>query len=86
MPVIRGSVIGPGGRPRVGIRVYFASAPGPEPEIAAVTDAQGGFVLMARHSGEYEVAATDDAGRSVSRKITLDSDQVPDLSIEMTDE
>ena len=86
MSVIRGRVTSSGGRPRAGIRVYFVATPGPEPDIAAVTDDKGEFLLAARHTGEYAVAATDDAGRSVSRKITLDSDQAPDLSIEMTDE
>ena len=86
MTVIRGRVVaGESGIPQAGVRLYFASSPGPEPEIAVVTGGDGEFALTARHKGEYDVAAVDESGRTVSTKINLDSDDNLNLVIEMID-
>lgn len=83
--MIRGRARGTDGRPRTGVRVYFSSAPGPEPEMAASTDADGRFILTARHLGPYEIAATDDSGRTVTQKVVMESHNVENLEFEMPD-
>jgi protocatechuate 3,4-dioxygenase beta subunit len=49
------------GKPVAQARVYFTSAPGPVPDIAAVTGADGRFRLTAPRPGAYQIAANTDA-------------------------
>lgn len=55
--LIRGVVVGPDARPVTGARVAFTGSPVPVPEIAALTDEQGRFHLLAPVAGEYSLAA-----------------------------
>ena len=52
---ISGVVRAPDGQPVAGARVFFASGPGPFPDIAALTDTQGRFALSARTPGVYQI-------------------------------
>ncbi len=71
--MIAGSVVDAQGRPVAGARVFFTETPVPMPEIAAVTDVDGRFVLAASAPGTYTVAgAADDA--SASARVTLPAD------------
>jgi hypothetical protein len=58
--VIRGSVRDGGGRPVAGARVMVASAPGPVPDVAALTGPGGGFDLDVAGPGAYELLVVDD--------------------------
>ena len=56
--LITGRVTDGAGRPVAEAAVSFVAAPGPVPDIAAVTGADGRFALRAPMPGEYVVAAT----------------------------
>jgi hypothetical protein len=58
------------GRPVSGARVYFIAGPGPLPDIAALTGADGKFALAAPASGKYEVGCTTDQA-STSRSVDV---------------
>jgi hypothetical protein len=53
--VVKGTVRDAAGKPVAGATVFFASAPVPVPDIAAVTDAEGRFALSAPAAGTYEL-------------------------------
>jgi len=53
--LISGIVRSADGQPVAGARVFFASGPGPFPDIAALTDGQGRFALSAPSPGTYEI-------------------------------
>ena len=60
---LSGTVLDAAGKPVAGARVYLVKAPGAVPDTAALTGADGRFVLGAARSGAYEVAcSTDDLG------------------------
>jgi hypothetical protein len=58
--LIAGTVHDERGRPVAGARVYFLSGPGALPDIAALTDASGGFTFGAPKRGSYEIAVNAD--------------------------
>jgi len=58
---ISGTVVDAAGRPVAGARVYVARAPGPVPDVAAVTGRDGQFSLAAGRPGVYEIACSTDA-------------------------
>ena len=58
------------GRPIAGARVYFASAPVAVPDIAALTDPDGGFVMSAPQAGEYTVGASAEGFAPASTRVT----------------
>ncbi len=84
--LIRGSVRDALGRPAAGARVSFAQAPGPVPDVAALTDAEGRFMLTAPRPGRYQLAGHADglgaghavcdvaAGREVAIELQLRTD------------
>jgi hypothetical protein len=59
--IIAGTVLDATGKPVAQARVYLTSAPGPIPDIAAMTSADGRFVLSAPRPGTYRIAADSDA-------------------------
>jgi hypothetical protein len=80
--VIHGVVRGPDGSPVAQARAYFASGPGPFPDIAALTDPEGRFTLSAPAPGGYviECAAEGFAPEGVS----LDVKEGEESRIEIT--
>jgi len=61
MTTISGRVVDANGRGIAGARVMVTAAPGPVPDMAMLTDADGRFVIGAAVPGRYTVAAHTDA-------------------------
>ena len=79
LAVISGVVLDSAGNPLADARVYFVEGPGPLPDIAALTDAQGRFQLSAPGSGLYVVAVAADGPAGVVRQtipVTVDGRRV----------
>ncbi len=77
--VISGVVLDSEGNPLADARVYFVEGPGPVPDIAALTDAQGRFRLSAPGSGLYLLAVAADGPEGVVRQtipVTIDGRRV----------
>jgi hypothetical protein len=53
--LIRGTVVDLSGAPVRWAAVWVAAGPGPTPDIAAMTDTTGTFVLTAARSGKYRI-------------------------------
>jgi Carboxypeptidase regulatory-like domain len=68
---LSGIVLDAAGRPVAGARVYLVGAPGPVPDVAALTGADGRFVLGAARAGRYEVACSSDAGGVASASVEV---------------
>jgi protocatechuate 3,4-dioxygenase beta subunit len=62
MTTISGRVVDADGRGIAGARVMVTAAPGPVPDMAMLTDADGCFVIGAAVPGDYTIAANTDAG------------------------
>ncbi len=59
------------GRPVAVARVAFTGGPGPLPEIAALTGADGRFTLSAPQPGRYEIAVFSDDGTSAAAVVDV---------------
>jgi hypothetical protein len=57
MTRIRGVVVDAGGRPIAAATVYLEAAPVAVPDVAAITGADGQFVIGAPAAGQYRVGA-----------------------------
>ena len=68
---LSGIVLDAAGQPVAGARVYLVGAPGPVPDVAALTGADGRFVFGAARAGRYEVACSTDAGGSASASVEV---------------
>ena len=68
---IGGVVRDAAGRPVAVARVAFTAGPGPLPEIAALTDAEGRFVLSAPQPGRYELAVHGEDGSSAAATVDV---------------
>ena len=68
---LSGIVLDAAGKPVAGARVYLVGAPGPVPDMAALTGDDGRFVLGAARAGRYEVACRGDAGGSASASVEV---------------
>ena len=71
MSSIEGTVLDAAGKPVAQARVSFTSAPGPVPDVAALTGADGSFILNAPHPGAYEIGASSDALGSGSVAVAI---------------
>ena len=73
MTTISGRVVDARGKGVAAARVMVTAGPGPIPDMAMLTDADGGFVIGASRSGSYTIAATTGTARgehvSASRPI-----------------
>ena len=68
--IIRGVVRDRNGNPIAGARAYFIAGPVALPDIAAVTDEGGRFILTSPANGSYQVGvATDQASTSVKVEV-----------------
>ena len=69
--IIAGTVLDAAGKPVAQARVYFSSAPGSVPDVAAMTDAAGRFKLSAPQPGSYEISARSEAAGTGQSKVTV---------------
>ena len=69
--IIAGTVLDAAGKPVAQARVYFSSAPGPIPDIAAMTDSAGRFKLSAPQPGTYEISARSEASNTGSARVIV---------------
>jgi hypothetical protein len=73
--IIAGTVLDATGKPVAQARVFFTSAPGPVPDIAAITGADGSFRLSAPRPGSYRIAAhSETSGSGDSNVVVADKD------------
>jgi Carboxypeptidase regulatory-like domain len=70
---LRGTVLDEAGQPVAQARVYFVEAPGPVPDVAALTGVDGRFELAAGPAGAYEVACSTDTQGSARVRVELGS-------------
>ena len=68
---LSGTVLDAAGQPVAGARVYLVDAPGPVPDMAVLTGADGRFALGAARPGWYDVACSTDAGGSASARVEV---------------
>ena len=73
MAAIHGTVVDASGRPVAGARVFFVAAPGPIPEVAALSDGGGRFALAAALPGHYRVSCMSDAAGSGAADVAVGS-------------
>lgn|GEM_PF-1860939 len=69
--VISGTVLSAGGQPVALARVYVLAAPGPVPDVALLTDADGRFEIGTLQPGAYEIGASTDGLGSGSVAVRL---------------
>lgn len=68
---IAGTVRGRDGQPVAQARVYFTAAPGSFPDVAALTDDRGMFVLPAAAEGAYSIACSADGFATVEADVVV---------------
>ena len=68
---LSGTVLDAAGKPVAGARVYLVKAPGAVPDTAALTGADGRFVLGAALPGAYEVACSTDGLGAASAQVRV---------------
>jgi len=68
---LSGSVLDATGRPVAGARVHIVTAPGPVPDVAALTGADGCCVLGAVRAGRDQVACSTEAQGAASASIEV---------------
>ena len=79
--VVAGRVVDADGEPIAGATVSFISAPGPVPDIAGLSAADGRFVLDAPQPGRYVLAARDAGG--ARSEVAVDVGTVPPDEVEI---
>lgn len=87
VPIITGTVTDDAGRPLAEAAVAIAAAPGPVPDIAALTGTDGRFAIAAPEPGSYTVVATAPGGRTgrVTVHVGLEGRPEGDVEIRVTD-
>lgn len=78
--LIRGTVSDANGVPVEWASVWFAVGPQPTPDIAALTDAAGGFTLTAPSPGVYRIGCRAEGYEPVEREVDVGADDI-ELSI-----
>ena len=68
---ISGTVLDAAGTPVAGARVYITRAPGPVPDVAALSGADGRFTLAAERPGVYEIACSTDTQGSAAAAVEV---------------
>lgn len=82
MPLILGRVRSPDGAPVAQARIAIGDAPVPLPDIAALSDDDGRFVMTAPAPGSYEITAITDAATATTTVIVSTQDVEVDLRID----
>jgi hypothetical protein len=78
--IISGSVHGPNG-PIADARVYFIAGPDPLPDIAALTDSDGTFVMTVPGAGKYKIQISADG--FPEKSISFDVVQQPRVELDI---
>jgi hypothetical protein len=68
---VSGVVRDASGAPVAGARAFFSAGPGPFPDIAALTDEGGRFILSAPSPGTWEVTCADEGGRTCAATVEV---------------
>ena len=68
---ISGTVLDAAGTPVAQARVYITRAPGPVPDVAALSGADGRFTLAAARPGVYEIACSTDTQGSAAATVEV---------------
>ena len=68
---INGTVLDATGVPVAQARVYITRAPGPVPDVAALSGADGRFTIAAAHAGVYEIACSTDTQGSAAATVQV---------------
>ena len=79
--IVTGVVRGPGGEQVAQARVFIARGPGPVPDIAALTDAEGRFTLSLPMRGSYEITSAAEGYVSSSTTVEVGHDR--ELRVEL---
>lgn len=74
--LIRGSVIDAGGAPVEWASVWFASGAHPTADVAALTDATGGFILTAPGPGAYRIGCRAEGHEPVEVEVDVGADDI----------
>lgn len=78
---------GRNGKPVAQARVYFTAAPGPFPDVAALSDKQGAFILPAATApGVYRVACSADGYRTAEVEVTVKAGERASVELSLTPE
>ncbi|WP_380167774.1 carboxypeptidase-like regulatory domain-containing protein [Jannaschia sp. R86511] len=80
--LLQGTVSDAGG-PVAQAAVSLLGGPGPLPDIAALTDADGGFRLGVPAAGRYTVVCTAPDGRSARREVTVHAGRGGQVDVEL---
>ncbi|MGW1767229.1 carboxypeptidase-like regulatory domain-containing protein [Streptomyces sp. NPDC002073] len=80
---ITGTVLDAHGDPVPGVAVAIADGPGPFPDIAALTGADGRFSLSVSTEGVYTVQGTAADGRSARASVEVSAGGTPPASAEL---
>ncbi|HEY7785271.1 MAG TPA: carboxypeptidase-like regulatory domain-containing protein [Pyrinomonadaceae bacterium] len=80
--IISGSVHGPKGA-IADARVYFVASPGPLPDIAALTDSDGFFLLTVPDAGNYKIRVSADGFAEKTVSVDIDRQKRVELDIEL---
>jgi protocatechuate 3,4-dioxygenase beta subunit len=83
MATISGRVVDADGRAVGGARVMVSEAPGPVPDMAMLTDADGRFVIGAARPGRYTIAAISDVA-SGEHSVSVAADAVEGVELRLS--
>ena len=85
--VIHGKARSRSGAPIAEARVYFTEAPAATPDIAALTNGEGIFILAAPVIGTYRIECSAEGFRTASATVEVTGDQTElELVIELDEE
>jgi Carboxypeptidase regulatory-like domain len=73
--LIRGVVRDPSGRPVAQARAFFAGGPVPVPDVAALTDERGEFVLSVPAPGMWELRCDADGFTPAVERVEVERDE-----------
>jgi hypothetical protein len=83
VPIITGTVTDDAGQPLAEAAVAIAAAPGPVPDIAALTGPDGRFAIAAPQPGDYTVVATAPGERTGRVTVRVGDEAPPESEVEI---
>lgn len=83
VPVVTGTVTDDAGQPLAEAAVAIAAAPGPVPDIAAMTGPDGRFAIPAPEPGDYTFVATASGERTGRVTVHVSADGVVEAEVEI---